>query len=198
MERSSKEFARIAKKRRPGRRALGRRAVILMFVLSMLATLPTSSAIAASDGAFGNLSVGTSDVSIIVGETAQASGLSDIILTPWSDGNPAPFGTTHACVYTSTGLYQMTATSSNGAGTNFRLSSGANYLRYRVRWNDGTTGLTPVSNGLPLTGLVGDSTSATCSGATPVTVEVRISTADITASLFGTYVDTMTVMITPQ
>jgi hypothetical protein len=161
-------------------------------------TLPIGPAFAATDGAFGLLSVGTTNISIIVGETAQASGLDDIILTPWSDGNPAPVGSTQACIYSSTGGYQMTATSANAAGTRFRLSSGVNFVRYRVRWNDGLSGLTPVANGTPLTGLVGDSSDPICGGAKPVTIEVRITNADITAASFGSYADTLTVMITPQ
>jgi len=177
-------------------RALHQFSVIaLVAVVFMLTVSPV---LAATDGAFGNTSFATTDVSLIVGETAQASGLTDIILTPWSDGNPAPFGTTHACVYTSTGGYQVTAISGNGAGTTFRLASGVAFIRYRVRWNDGTAGLTPIANGTPLTGRAGDSSSPTCSGATPVTVEVRITAADIAAANFGSYADTLTVMITPQ
>jgi hypothetical protein len=73
-----------------------------------------NSAMAATDGTLGLTSIGTTDVSIIMGDTAQITGLTDIILMPWSVGDPVPIGTTNACVYTSTHAFRMTATSANG------------------------------------------------------------------------------------
>ena len=198
MDRSAAKIALIRSTRlhEGALRRFARRSSLALVALLFL--LAAGSVQAATDGTLGNLTFATTDVSIIVGETAQASGLTDIVLSPWSDGLPAPFGTTQACVYSSTGGYQVTASSTNGAGTTFRLASGVSHIRYNVRWNDGTSGLTPVSNGLPLTGLVGDSSSPTCSGSTPVTIEVSITNTNISAALFGSYSDTLTVMITPQ
>lgn len=92
----------------------------------------------------------------------------------------------------------MSASSANGAGTNFRLTSGTGFVRYTVRWNDGVNGLQRLDNGVPLTGLVGDSTSTTCGGANPATIQVNITRARIRAAPTGSYADTLTVMITPQ
>ena len=174
------------------------RAALATGLCALAALLVPSLGHGATDGAFGLVSQATTDISIIVGDTAQASGLEDIVLAPWSDGQAAPRGTATACIYSSTGLYQVSAQSSNGAGTNFRLQSGSNFIIYTVRWNDGVNGLQRVDNGLPLTGRVGDSTSLDCGGADPATIQVNISLPRIQAAPFGSYVDTLTVMITPQ
>jgi len=163
-----------------------------------LALLAPTAASAATDGAFGLTSVGSTDISIIRGETAMASGLEDIVLAPWTEGDTPPRGTATACIYTSTGSYQVSASSSNGAGGNFRLTSGASFINYRVRWNDGVSGLTLLANGTPVGGFVGDSTSLNCGGANPATIQVNISNAAISAAPTGAYSDTLTIMITPQ
>ena len=169
---------------------------ILIAILCCLAL--SSQGWAASDGSFGLTSVATTEISIIRGETARASGLDDIILSPWSDGDPAPVGTTSACIYTSTGNYQVTATSANGAGTRFRLTTGSTFMNYVVRWNDGVTGLTTIGNGVPVTGLVGETTSLTCNGSNPAMIQVRIPAPQIQGAPIGNYGDTLTVVIAPQ
>ena len=166
--------------------------------LAALALLGPATTHAATDGALGLSSVGSTEISIVRGETAQASGLEDIVLAPWTEGDTAPRGTANACIYTSTGSYQITASSSNGAGGNFRLTSGTAFINYRVRWNDGVSGLTLLSNGTPMTGFVGDSTSLNCGGANPATIQVNIRNAAISAAPTGAYSDTLTIMITPQ
>lgn len=171
----------------------------LPVVFALLAFLAwTTPSLAASDGTLGITSKATTTVSIIRGETARASGLEDIILSPWFQGEPAPVGDATACIYTSTGSYQMTALSANGVGTGFRLTSGPSYLDYTVRWNDGITGLTSITHGVPVTGLVGDSTSTTCNGSNPATIQVQISNSQMQAAPIGLYGDTLTIVITPQ
>lgn len=186
---TDRPFERSSFARRPSRR---------LAALAAIGLLVPSTGGAATDGAFGLTSTGTADISIIRGETAQASGLEDIVLAPWTEGDTAPRGTATACVYTSTGSYQISASSSNGAGGNFRLTSGTAFINYRVRWNDGTSGLTLLSNGTPTGGFVGDSSSLNCGGANPATIQVNITNAAISAAPTGTYSDTLTIMITPQ
>lgn len=183
---------------RPPRRAGASRrwapAVIALLAIGLAPGLGTS----ATDGVLGLLSQATTDVSIIVGDTARASGLEDIALAPWSEGQPAPRGTATTCIYSSTGLYQVSAASTHGAGTRFRLRSGSDFIVYSVRWNDGVSGPQRIDNGTPLTGRVGDSASLDCGGADPATIQVDISLPRIQAAPFGRYADTLTVMITPQ
>lgn len=157
-----------------------------------------NSAMAATDGALGLTSIGTTDVSITKGDTAQITGLTNIVLLPWTVGDPGPVGTANACVYTSTGAYQMTATSSNGAGAAFRLTDGLSFINYVVSWNDGAAGLQLASNGVALAGQVGDNVSTTCGGATPATVQVSITVGQMNGAPTGTYGDTLTVLISPQ
>ena len=82
----------------------------LIGLVGLGALLFRTTATAATDGVLGLTSTGTTDISIIKGDTDQITGLQDIIMVPWTAGDPAPAGTSPACVYTSTGNYQMTAT----------------------------------------------------------------------------------------
>ena len=170
----------------------------LIGLVGLAALFVSTTATAATDGTLGLNSIGTTDVSIIKGDTAQITGLQDIVLVPWTVGDPAPAGTSPACVYTSTGSYQMTATSANGLGADFRMTDGANFLTYSVSWNDGAAGLQPATNGGILAGLSGDAVSTNCGGATPATVQVNITVGAMAGAPTGSYGDTLTVLIAPQ
>jgi hypothetical protein len=170
----------------------------LIALVGLGALLFSTAATAATDGTLGLNSIGTTDISIIKGDTAQITGLTDIVLAPWTTGDPAPVGSANACVYTSTGTYQMTATSSNGAGTTYRLTDGASFINYTVSWNDGAAGLQAIGNGVALVGQVGDAASTTCGGATPATVQVNITVGQMGGAPTGSYGDTLTVLIAPQ
>lgn len=67
-------------------------------LIAIALLLSTPNAFAASDGSFGLVSQATTEISIISGETTQATGLEDIILAPWSEGHPAPIGLATACI----------------------------------------------------------------------------------------------------
>ncbi len=170
----------------------------LIAIVGLGALLLSTTAHSATDGTLGLTSTGTTDISIIKGDTAQITGFVDIVLAPWTTGDPAPAGSSPACVYTSTGTYQMTATSANGVGTTFRLTDGTNFINYGVQWNDGVGGFAATSNGTPLAGLTGDAVSTTCGGATPATVQVNITVGQMNAAPTGSYGDTLTVLIAPQ
>jgi hypothetical protein len=184
--------------RNPIQMALSFKRSLLIGLVGLGALFISTSAMAATDGTLGLSSTGTTDISIIKGDTAQITGLTDILLAPWTTGDPAPVGTASACVYTSTGAYSMTATSANGAGAAFRLTDGTNFIAYAVRWNDGAAGLQLTTNGTPLTTQAGDAASTTCGGATPATVQVSIGVGAMAAAPTGTYGDTLTVLIAPE
>lgn len=172
---------------------------LLIGLVGLGALLISTSALAATDGLLGLNSTGTTDITIIKGDTAQITGLTDIALLPWTAGDPAPVGTSTACVYTSTSAYGMTANSSNGAGAAFRMTDGTNFMSYQVRWNDGS-GLTLASNGVAL-GAQAGSTTLGCGGGTNATVQVTIpvgGATGIAAALTGSYADTLTVLIIPE
>ena len=103
-----------------------------------------------------------------------------------------------ACIYSSAGSYQVSPRSANGTGTRFRPASGSDFMNPIVRWNDGVSGLTRDQNGIPLTGLVGNSTSPDCGGTNPATIQVNIRGGVIRAAPIGHFSDALTVIITPQ
>ncbi len=155
-----------------------------------------TTATAATDGTLGLTSTGTTDISIIKGDTAQITGLVDMAMAPWTNGDPAPVDSSPACVYTSTGGYQVTPTSANGAGLQFRMADGLNFLVYDVNWNDGT-GNTNLNNGQVLTGRAG-STVVGCGGGTNATVQVNVTVGNIASAPVGNYADTLTLLIAPE
>ncbi len=156
----------------------------------------STTAMAATDGTLGLSSTGTTDISIIKGDTAQITGLADMAMAPWTTGDPAPVDSTTACVYTSTGAYQVTPTSANGAGAQFRMADGGNFLVYDVNWNDGT-GNVNLNNGAVQGGRAG-STTVGCGGATNATVQVNVTLGNVTAAPVGNYADTLTLLIAPE
>jgi hypothetical protein len=157
-----------------------------------------SSAFAATDGVLGLTSVGTTIVSITKGDQALITGMLDIALPPWSTGSPAPAGATTACVFSTTGNYQVTTSSANTSGNDYRLTDGFGFIIYTVEWNDGVAGLQPMVGGTALAGQVGDGASQNCGGALPATVAVGIAVGEMNAAAAGAYTDTLTVLIAPE
>ncbi len=174
----------------------------LVRLLSLAATCPlllwSTAVFASSDGVLGLTSIGTTIVSITKGDVAMISGLGDIALAPWANGQPAPAGLTTACVFTSTGNYQVTATSAFTTGSDFRLSDGINFVTYTASWNDGVSGVAGLTGGTPMVGQVGDAVSMTCGGATPAQVIVNITNPNMVGAAVGTYSDTLTLLIAPE
>ena len=163
---------------------------------AMVAALSAGSALAASDGLLGLNSTGTSLLSITKGDQAQITGIADIAMPAWTTGSPAPAGSTTACVFTTTGAYQVTTSSANTTGTNYRLFDGAlNYIVYTVQWNDGG-GAVAMTGSTTLTSQTG-STILGCGG-TNATVAVDITNPVMIAAPVGVYADTLTVLIAPE
>ena len=93
----------------------------LVGIVAACSVLLWSTAVFAfSDGPLGLTSAGTTIVSITKGDVAQITGMGDIALPPWIAGAVA--GATTSCVYTTTGAYQVTASSGFTSGVDFRLS----------------------------------------------------------------------------
>ena len=174
----------------------------LVRLASLVATCPlllwSTAVFAATDGVLGLTSIGTSIVSITKGDVAMITGLGDIALAPWANGQPAPAGLTTACVFTSTGNYQVTASSAFTTGSDFRLSDGINFITYTASWNDGVSGVSGLTGGTPMVGQVGDAVSMTCGGATPAQVIVNITNPNMVGAAVGTYSDTLTLLIAPE
>jgi len=167
--------------------------------MTAMVTLAAGIALAASDGVLGLNSTGTTDISITKGDQAMITGMADIALAAWTTSDPAPAGTATACVYTTTGLYQVTTSSLNAAGVDYRLfDGGTDYVVYTVEWNDGVAGLQAMTQGTAMVGQVGDAAQQNCGGATPATVSVDITVGEINGAPVGVYTDTLTVVIAPE
>ncbi|MEM7018547.1 MAG: hypothetical protein AAF512_14550 [Pseudomonadota bacterium] len=168
--------------------------------LKVAAALMLSSgvAFAATDGTLGLSSTGTTDITVTKGDLAQITDMDDFNLGPWTAGNLVQTDT--VCVFTTTGLYNVTADSANGAGT-FQVNSGANNIVYRVRWDDGATGLTTLTDATLFdnggAGLAGSTTSA-CGGVNNATLEIFLSNANMTAAPVGVYTDVLSVTVAAQ
>ncbi len=170
----------------------------LVLAATAVAMMMGSSAFAATDGVLGLNSVGTTIVSITKGDLALITGMADILLPPWTNGSPAPSGATTSCVFTSTGNYQVTTSSANTAGANYRLFDGFGFIVYTVEWNDGTAGLQAMVGGTALPGQIGDGASQNCGGGFPATVAVGITVGQMNGAAAGAYTDTLTVLIAPE
>ena len=104
-------------------------------------------AIAAVDGTLGPTSTGTVDINVDVGSQVRITGLSDMTGNFYVSGDVTD--STTACIYRNSGAdYEITATSSFGAGTDFFLEDGAtNSVLYDVTFDDGS-GPTNLNNGV--------------------------------------------------
>ncbi len=170
----------------------------LALATAAMVALAAGSTLAATDGLLGLNSTGTSLVSITKGDQAQITGMADIALPPWSTGMPAPAGATSSCVFTTTGSYQVTTSSANTSGADYRLFNGFGFIAYTVEWNDGVIGLQAMTGGTALVTQTGDATDPTCGGATPATVAMGITTSEMDLAAAGAYTDTLTVLIAPE
>ena len=92
---------------------------------------------ATADGSLGATSTGTVDIDVQVGDLVQISNLSPMTGNVYVPGSNVT-DSTPACIYRNGNAnYEITATSSNGAGTNFFLSDGTNDVIYDVTFDDG-------------------------------------------------------------
>jgi len=156
--------------------------------------LAGSPGLAATEGVSGPMSSGTLVVSISKVDRLQISGISDILLSRFSAG---PSGVTNFCVFSSSGRYQVAASSAHSSGTNFRLTNGSDFVVYSVQWNSGSN-TTPMASGTPLTHRTGDAVDPGCGGRLPAAVLVRTAEANTSSAPAGRYTDTLTVLLAPE
>lgn len=129
----------------------------------------------------------------------RISNLQDFIF-PASLTAPSPLEDT-VCIYsTEDGRYQVTATSGNASGTQFRLRSGTGSIAYTVRWFDGSGGGTAydLMSGRASQVLSGaDRRNPDCGGGTNARLRIALDPASYEAVPPGTYSDTLTLMVAP-
>jgi hypothetical protein len=171
--------------------------------------LLSTTAEAATQGSLGNTSTGSANISVTKSVQAQITDLSDMTLANWTVGSGAVTLYSNACIYSSTGNYQVTATGSGLLGA-YTISSGIlTAIPYTVAWNAGGAG-SLASTGTALTaGLQSGEFSnanngnATCSGGGSANdtarVIVSISSAAMTAATSSNtaYTGTLTLVVAP-
>lgn len=155
----------------------------------------------ATQGSWGEKSIGTINVSADFAGTALINNLSDMVFT---SVNPAVSLTNqeNVCVYSNSllgGSYSITATGS-GAGNAFTVSNGVSTVAYTVSWaatTNATSGTALTSN-VPLAGLnTGILTSVCLLGITNSTLFVNFSTQNLQNAAAGTFTGVLTLLITP-
>lgn len=168
------------------------------YKLTLLAafTVVAGSAQAATDGSLDTTSSATSDISLTKESSVQISGVSDIDLGTQGSLAVDATGSDDVCVFSSSGSYSITVTSSNGA---FVLSDvdSATDIPYNLNW---TVAATPqaLTYNTTSNAVVGDQSDPTCGGTPNANFEVVIPTAGFNAAEPGTYIDTLTLLISPE
>ncbi len=158
-----------------------------------------------ADGSLAATSTGTVDIDVTVADLVRISGLVAMTGNTYTPGS-AVTDSTPACIYRNGSAdYEITATSSNGAGTNFFLSDGTNDVLYDVTFNDGS-GATDLDNATVESTFTGaNQTSDDCSsgpgGASTVSVSIPETDATfngLAEGPAGTYADELTLTVAPR
>jgi hypothetical protein len=165
--------------------------------------LPSTEAMAASQGSLGATSTGSVSISASVPNRARITGLSDVAFTN-QDPAVAASNAQNVCVWsnTATKAYTITATGS-GTASAFTLTNGTTTVPYSVEWasSTGQTSGTALSTGTASASLTSTATNQTCaSGPTAsASLIVGITTANLgTMSSGSSYTGTLTLLVTPQ
>jgi len=155
----------------------------------------TGSTFAATDGDLGATSTGTSIINIGKDNAVQITNVDDIDLGTQGNLTATATQSDDVCVFSSTGGYAITLTSTNGS---FHLKSGATTtdIPYSVDWTAGTT--TTAVYATSITGLVGNQTAVDCNASTNASFAVSVTAADFNAADPGSYTDTLTLLVQPE
>jgi len=179
-----------------------KKATAIALSAAMLAGTAIAPAFAATNGAVGASSTGTSTVTAFVGSLVRVTAIDDLALGTWT-GTGSLSTADNVCIWTTTGGYNVTATGDGGAGTDFELSNGAaGSLAYSVKWDDAPSSatLTTMTTGTALTGQVSGANTTDCNAGANLsaTVSVEIAEGALTAADSGSYSGVLTLVIAPE
>ena len=155
---------------------------------------------ATSDGLLADPSIGTADVQVIIDDLVQVTNLNGIDFGTYG-GTLDLTGTDEMCIYRNgTGAYDIQLDSANpGAGNEFRMISGANFITYQLKFdddNDASDG-TVFLSGDSLMNQAGHASATDCGSVDNAEIEVFITEATLQGSVAGSYLDTVTLTISP-
>jgi len=163
----------------------------------LVASLFSSAAAFAVDGTLGTTSTGTVNININKGDLVQISGLSDIALGSFNGAVAADItGGTTACVFSTTGGYNVTAQSTLATGFSLVNSlNAADIIPYTVEFNN-----IALSNNTNETGFTGVDSSLDCNDGTTglANIAVTVAQADFNAAVTGVYNDILTLIVAPE
>lgn len=163
--------------------------------VAALAVTSTGAFAATNPAAAGLTSVGDLIVSITKGELVRISQLSDLLFPPTATAVANLTQTDTVCIYSTTGGYNITATSPQAFGAQLRMNDGGtNNMNYALDF--GGTGL---PHGTNVTGFLGaNTTDDLCSGGTNASITATILMADFNTAPGGAYSDTVTLTFAPE
>lgn len=163
--------------------------------------LASSVSFAAIDGTPGGTSQGQLDVNLNKGNEVRISNLTDVNFGGQTSAPADKF--IDVCLYSTTGSYDITATSNYGSGNTFRLANAGatNFINYDLEWNDqalGTAGQ-DLQNGTTSPKFNNANTSQNdCGGGVNSRLFVEISGGSFNNAPAGSYSDTLTLVVSPR
>ena len=163
-------------------------------------------AVAAQDGTPGPTSTGSSVVTIIKQDAAQITKVNDLNFNnPGFLSNDVRLAD-DVCVFSTTGAYNVTLTSTNGTNDFLLRNGSGDDLPYAVAWgDDGALGAlgsgTAITGGGPLAAQPANATDLDCAsdaGGVNAAFAVEIEAADYNGAPIGTYTDILVMVVAPE
>jgi len=155
----------------------------------------TTSSMAASHGTLGSTSKGISHITIGKADAIATASVDDIYLGKAASLNETTTTSDGVCIFTSTGAYEITFYSSNGA---FKLNSNdtTSNIPYSINWSTTESSNNAIYN-TAITNLIGDSTSLDCNASTNAVISISVTAPSFNAAEPGDYSDVLTLLLKP-
>ena len=164
-------------------------------IASITLTALSGPLMAATDGTIGSTSSGTSVLTMTKQDAVQISDVDDISLGIKGNLVASETGSDDLCIFTSTGAYTVTVTSNNDA---FQLEDANTTTVIPYSVNCIVASSRAVTYGIPVNGLIGNSTAVDCEAGTNATFQVTVAAVDFNAATPGDYRDTLTLLVSPE
>lgn len=178
--------------------------LITLFVFTVITSAPAiadgNNGRRGRDGERGNSSTATSEITLEKASEVRISNLSDINFG--SNVTSPDARHTDVCIYSSTGSYDVTASSGAGQGSKFYLSNGAGAkIEYDVEWNDEASGNSGqnLNHGQVSNEQSGANTSQhDCGGSVNARMFVEVKESSFRSAPADNYSDTLTLVVSPR
>lgn len=160
--------------------------------------ISSATANAATDGAIGGNSTGTTDVSITVPKLIRARSFADYTTGTYPGAGDINQNDDLNISKNYTGTYRVTP-SGSGAGGAFTITNGAQTIAYSAFYNDttGITGRVALTNGVALTAQA-NSTTTLATTTLNANLSISILAANLLAASAGTYTGTISLVFAPE